>query len=112
VKDPTVPPAEDRKKIMFYDTPDRQARLRIRCQYDGMSQSQFFRIMVTGYIDGDKSIISYLDECKERYGVQGTAKRLVSKKFHEKSDEISKKFNLDSDEIESIFDVIETETEL
>ena len=56
----------DRKKIMFYDSPDRQARLRVRCQYDGLSQSEFFRIMVTGYLEKDDRIMSFLKENKIR----------------------------------------------
>ena len=38
----------DRKKFMFYDTEQNQAKLKIRCAYDGMSQSQFFRIPARG----------------------------------------------------------------
>ena len=75
MKDPTTPPTEDRKKIMFYDTSDRQSKLRIRCDYDGISQSQFFRMMITGYIENDELIYNFMKKCKEKYHIQGENKR-------------------------------------
>ena len=75
MRDPTIPHAEDRKKIMFYDSPDRQTKLRIRCDYDGISQSQFFRIMITGYIENDDLIHAFLDKFKDKHQVQGQQKR-------------------------------------
>ena len=46
MKDPTIPELNTRKKIMFYDSEDRQARLKVKCMYDEISQSQFFRMMI------------------------------------------------------------------
>ena len=65
------PDPKDRKKIMFYDTSDRQTKLRIRCNFDGFTQSQFFRMMVTGYIENNELIYDYVKECKEKYEIQG-----------------------------------------
>jgi hypothetical protein len=107
MRDPLAPDSQERKKIMFYDSPDRQARLRIRCQYDGISQSQFFRMMMTGYLENNSKIIGYLDECKERYNTQGVTKRRMIKAGHKKAREASKKFALDREEIEGIYDVLE-----
>ena len=47
------------KKIVFDDTDIRHAQLRIRLQNDGLSQAEFFRAMITGYIEKDKNIIKY-----------------------------------------------------
>ena len=60
----------DRKKIMFYDSPKRQADFRIRLQYDGMNQSDFFRAMLTGYLEQDTNILAYLDSYKEKKQLQ------------------------------------------
>ena len=108
MKDPTVPSAKDRKKIMFYDSLDRQTRLRIRCQHDGINQSQFFRIMITGYIENNGAIVDFLNNKKAELGLQGSQKRSSINKMLKKRKENIKKFNLDQDEIESIFDLIET----
>ncbi len=64
MKDPSVPPSDDRKKLMFYDTQKRQADLRVRLKFDGMNQSQFFRALITGYLEKDEGIMNYLNEFK------------------------------------------------
>jgi hypothetical protein len=112
MKDQTTPPREERKKIMFYDSQDRQAKLKIRCTHDNITQSQFFRMMITGYIENDELIFSFMNKCKERYEIQGQQKRSTIDRMRKKTKETTKKFALDKEEIESIFDMIETETNI
>ena len=112
MKDPTIPPVADRKKFMFYDTEQNQAKLKIRCAYDGMSQSQFFRIMIAGYVEDDEHVLAYIKECKERYGLQGQQKRNKINQLQKDKKSIENKFSLKQNEIENIFDIIETETNL
>ena len=112
MKAPTTPPPEDRKKIMFYDTSSRQSKLRIRCDFDGITQSQFFRMMVTGYIENDDLIYDFIRKCKEKYQIQGQNKRDKIDRIRNSSAQNMKKFNLAEDEIEDIFDIIETESGL
>ena len=112
MSDPTTPDPKERKKIMFYESADRQIKLRIKCDYDGFSQSQFLRMMVQGYIEDDGLIKEYVDTFKQKYGLQGNKKRNKIKKFNKKAGELKNKFNLQADELESIFDIIELETGL
>ena len=112
MKDPTIPKAENRKKIMFYDSENRQIKLRVRCDFDGINQSQFFRMMVTGYIEDDELIHDYIKKCKEKYQIHGVQKRMKAKQIQRQKKDLNNKFSLDSNEIESIFDVIEVETGL
>ncbi len=112
MKDPTVPDASDRKKIMFYDSSERQTKLRIRCDFDGISQSQFFRMMVSGYIDGDELISSFLDKCKEKYKIQGQQKRMKIVQLQNGAKKTIAKFALGDDEVSNIFDIIEMETDI
>lgn len=112
MKDPTVPSPEDRKKITFYDSPDRQAKLKIRCDFDEITQSQFFRMMMTGYIEGDELIYEFIKSCKERYSIQGQAKRAKVEQLKNAAQKISKQFALGDEEVEDIFDIIEMETGL
>ena len=95
------------KKILFYDTDKRHAELKIKLQYDGMGQSEFFRALVTGYLEEDPSIMQYVGEYKEENGKQSKRQQKVTKKEREASREILKTFA--SDEIENIFDIIEKE---
>ena len=109
MRDVTIPDPNDRKKIMFYDTPKRHAQLKIRCQHDGMNQSQFLRMVVTGYIEGDTNIIEFINDCKEKYSIQGKARRSKVSKLQQDGQELSEKFALKDDEIESIFDILEND---
>ena len=54
MRDPTIPSVESRKKIMFYDSEEHQNKLKIRCNYDGITQSQFFRMMMSLVNSGKK----------------------------------------------------------
>ena len=112
MRDPTIPSPAERKKIMFYDTSTRQAKLRIRCDFDGINQSQFFRMMLTGYIEGDELIYDYMKKCKEKYQIQGKNKRDKIDRIKMVSKQNVKKFNLNNDEIENIFDIIEIESDI
>ena len=109
MKDPTRPDPKTRKKFMFYDSEDRQAQLRIRCQYDNLSQSQFFRMMITGYLENDADLLNYIEKFKEGHVIQGKSKREYIKKMHHASTETSLKFGLDKDELDDIFDIIAME---
>ena len=109
MKDPTIPNPETRKKFMFYDTEERQAALRIRCQYDGITQSQFFRMMMTGYLNNDSLIFEYLSKFKEEHQIQGRQKRAYIDKMQKEHESTKKKFALDKNEIESIYDLLEEE---
>ena len=97
---------------MFYDTEENLVKLKIRCQFDGFSQSQFFRVMLEGYVNNDENILRYIENCKEKYSVQGQQKRNKINSISKKRQEVEKKFALKNDEIEDIFDMIESETNI
>ena len=63
------------KKVTFLDTDVRHAQLRLRLQHDGITQSDFFRALVTGYLENDSRIIRYLANYKEKHGIQNKKKR-------------------------------------
>ena len=52
------------KKIIFEDTDKRHADLKIRLHYDQLKQGEFFRLMLTGYIEKDERVMSYIEEYK------------------------------------------------
>mgnify|MGYP003627749495 CR=1 FL=1 len=112
MKDDTTPLPGERKKIMFYESPDRQVRFRIRCQHDGVSQSQFFRLVLGGYINDDALIHEFLRNCKEKHGIQGKNKTDKIERMRKAAGNLKKKFSLEESEIESIYDIIEIEGDL
>ena len=42
------------KKIVFLDTDHRHAQLILRLRHHGLTQSDFFRALISGYIEGDE----------------------------------------------------------
>ena len=109
MKDPTIPDASTRKKFMFYDSEQRQVELRIRCQYDNINQSQFFRMMISGYLNNYENILKFIDSFKQKHSIQGKAKRDYINKNHSEAAGNISKHGLDAAELESIFDIIEME---
>ena len=108
-KDPNLPDPSDRKKMMFWESPKRQADLRVRLQYDGFTQSHFFRAIITGYLDKDENLLKYLDDYKAKNTSQGISKRKMINKNIKEGREVSKSFALNDNEIEDIFDIIAEE---
>ena len=100
---------DNKKKIMFYDTDGRHAQLKIKLQYEGLTQAEFFRAVVTGFIEDDPSVVEYIEEYKERKGVQSKRQRKIIVEERESSTEIKKGFGLDNEEISDIFDIIQKE---
>ena len=97
------------KKIMFYDTDKRHAELKIRLQHDSLKQSEFFRTVVTAYIEKDELFLEFINQYKEENKTQSKERIEKSKKSIEKGREVEKKFNLKKDEKENIFDLIARE---
>ena len=59
-----------KKKIVFDDTDVRHAKLKIRLQHEGITQAEFFRALVTGYIEKDSSLVGYI----KRYKLENNGK--------------------------------------
>ena len=104
-----IPEPATRKKYMFYDTPQRQAQLKIQCQHDGLKQSEFFRLMVEGYINNHPDLIKFLHECKEKYSIQGRDKRNKTQRMRKAGRENVEQFSLDDSDIKNIFDLLEND---
>ena len=109
MKDPTIPDPKERKKFMFYDSEKRQVDLRIRLKYDGLNQSHFFRAMISGYLENNSHITTFLDEYKEKNQLQGINKREASKRLIKQGEDVKVTFGLNEDDIKSVFDLIAEE---
>ena len=97
------------KTVVFRDTDKRHAELKIRLQHDSLSQNEFFRAIVSGYIDNDSRILSYIYDWRETNKEYPKNRRMKTEKLLSEGDEIKRKFGLSEDELESLFDVIEQE---
>ena len=99
----------DKKQICFDSVAKLHADLKIRLHADGIKQGEFFRLMVSGYLEGDERIINFVEEHREKKSVQSKDKRAKTKKLRDAGKNVTSKFALDKGEIESIFDLIAEE---
>jgi hypothetical protein len=99
-----------KKKIVFYDTDKRHADLKIRLHYDGLTQSSFFRSMITAYLDKDAAMMDYISRLKALNGIHSGKKRRDSESLLQEAENTKTKFSIfEDDEVENIFDLIEEE---
>lgn len=93
------------KKIVFTENDHRHAQLIVKLKHDSIRQSEFFRSMITGYLDNDERILSYIGEFKN----QSIKKRTKSKKLRDKGKQILSDSGLSNDQISDLFDMIAEE---
>ena len=93
------------KRIVFTDTDHRHAQLLVRLRTDGLKQAQFFRCLITGYINQDERIVSFFDEIKE----QSIKKKTKSNKLRKSGKDLMNSSGLSSEQIDNIFDLIAEE---
>tara|TARA_R110000824_G_scaffold245381_1_gene434427 strand:- start:367 stop:696 length:330 start_codon:yes stop_codon:yes gene_type:complete len=105
VSDQEVPYGNLTKRIVFTDTDHRHAQLLIRLRHDGLRQSEFFRHIITGYIEGDEHIRSFVESFKP----QSIKRKAKSKKDTVKGRQVANDLALDKDQIDNIFDLIAEE---
>jgi hypothetical protein len=99
------------KKVVFYDSDKRFAELKIRLQHDGVSQAQFFRGIVTGYLMQDGDVLSYVDKLKASKNIGNRSKKSIKeeRELINTGKEQLDKLALGDDEIDNIFDILEKE---
>ena len=97
------------KKIQFEDTDRRHVELKLRLHFDGLTQGDFFRAMLTGYIQRHPDVVKYVEVVKnhrKKYSLKEKKKVAQTYAAHE---DTKNKYSLDEEEIESIFDIIREE---
>ena len=97
-----------KKKIVFYDSEKRHADLKIRLKADGISQAQFFRSIVTGYLEQDENVLDFVDKIKTK-NKQSKKSVKASRRLIKKGKGTLSSLSLDDSEIQSIFDILERE---
>ena len=110
MKKPLQPdPNEDYKQLCFTCTDKSHADLKIRLAHDGLSQGALFRVLMHGYVQQDENVMKFVDNFKEKYGVQKEKYIKKSKQLRRKGLQVTKDFALKPEELENIFDLIAQE---
>jgi hydroxylamine reductase (hybrid-cluster protein) len=97
------------KKIIFTVSERQKEDFKIRLQYDGLTQANFFRAVMSGYLDKETNLMNFLNTFKESSGVHNKQQRKNVLKGVEDAKQTKNLFALDDDEVENIFDILESE---
>jgi hypothetical protein len=93
------------KRIVFTDTDHRHAQLTIRLRYDKISQAAFFRHLISGYLDKDERILSFVDDISANSKIRQTK----SKRLRTAGKQALRSLGLSERERDDIFDLLEQE---
>jgi len=94
------------KRVIFDDTDVRHAQLKIRLEYDGLTQAEFFRSFITGYLSKDKNIIEFIENYKQTNKKLSKRNLKLQRKDNQTAEDLLGQFGIGDDELENIFDVI------
>ena len=100
---------EETKRIIFLDTDKRHADLKIRLYYDGLTQTDFFKGVVTAYIEKDELFVPFADKLRKNHSKHSRSRLDNSKKLHEDGLKNKDKFALSESEVENLYDILEEE---
>jgi hypothetical protein len=104
-----VPDEFYNKRVVFRENDHIHAKLRIRLNYDGIKQSDFFRGCIEAYLNQEEEFDDFIEILKLKKSNLSKSKQAKSKKLKESGRELADKLSLNSSEIENIFDMIEEE---
>lgn len=100
---------KQQKRVIFFDNEHRHAKLKIKLKHDGLTQSDFFRALMTGYLEDNSLILDYIDQYRVENKIQSKEKINKSRKKIEEGKDKAKQFVFDENEIDNLFDIIEKE---
>ena len=96
---------KNEKRIVFTETDHRHAQLIVKLKTDGMTQAKFFRNLITGYLEGDDRIESFIFETSD---LSNKKKKKVSD-LRATGKNMVNELGLDEEQIDDLFDVIAEE---
>lgn len=97
------------KRLVFDDTDTRHAQLKVRLDYDGLTQAEFFRSFITGYLQKNPDVMNYIKNYKEEKKIQSKRNIKIIMKDNETAEEMMAQFGIEKQDLEDIFDVIAKE---
>ena len=93
------------KRIVFTENDSRHARFMMKLREVGITQSKFFRLIITGFIEDDERLFDFIGDNSG----QSKQKRKKIQKLKDKGKELMQDLAFDDNEIENIFDLIAEE---
>ncbi len=102
-------PKPKTKRLVFDDTDKRHVQLKSRLDYDGLTQAEFFRSFITGYLNKDEIIMKFINTYKENKKIQSKRNVKIINKDYQDADNLMSQFGIKEEDLENIFDVIAKE---
>ena len=99
------------KHVIFRETDKRHADLKIKLDYEKISQSDFFRIMITGYLNNDPRITDFIKEWKINNKIDSLRSIKIIEEDQQKAQDIDKLLGV-SEDSDTLFDIIEDDFDL
>ena len=93
------------KRVVSTYNEHRHAKLVLQLKHDGFKQGEFFRTIITGYINDDPVLQQYIDEVKD----QSPRIKKKSKRLRNRGEKTMNDIGFNEDDLENIFDLIEQE---
>ncbi len=90
------------KRIVFTENDHRHVNFLMKLKSLGLTQSKFFRHIVTGMINDDPRLHSFIEDISDL----SIKKKTKSKKLRQSGDQKVSDFGLKNSEVENIFDMI------
>lgn len=95
--------------IGFEDTDTTYAKLLIKLKHEGITKREFFRGVVSSFLEEEPSFMQYILDFKKKKHLYVQGKQKILDKEREVCDITNKQFGLSDDEIEDLFDMFEEE---
>tara|TARA_Y100001938_G_C8045970_1_gene408908 strand:- start:244 stop:567 length:324 start_codon:yes stop_codon:yes gene_type:complete len=93
------------KRVVFTENDHRHAQFILKLREVGITQSKFFRLIISGFINNDQRLFEYVNENSG----QSKTKTAKIKKLKDKGKKIMHDMAFNDAEIENIFDLIAEE---
>tara|TARA_B100000131_G_scaffold292269_1_gene306592 strand:+ start:46894 stop:47235 length:342 start_codon:yes stop_codon:yes gene_type:complete len=99
----------DVKRIVFNVTDHEHAKLIVRLRHNSLTQSEFFRAVISGVNDNDENILNFINTCVAEKQSLNKSRLKKNNTLISKGKKLSENFGFEDDEIEDIFDLIAQE---
>jgi len=95
------------KMILFKENPKRHADFKIRLEYEGITQSKFFRLMLRKMVEQDKRVLSLVDDWKQENNKITNRKQKMIEDDRKKREEFEEEYTMSDKEIRGLYDLFE-----
>jgi hypothetical protein len=93
------------KRVVFTENDHRHAKFLIKLKQDGLTQAAFFRQILSGYVEGDERIQSFVDQHKP----QSKKHKKKVRQRREAGHEAILDHGFSEEQIEDLYDLIAEE---